>query len=312
MKALPSRSGFWANPLRFEPVSKKRCPAFNPLPGSRVDRNSRLARNQRRGAWHFKGLVVSDCGRSWMYFPATIAGQVQLPEWPVSQRTRKASAGRMPFACFSSIQQSCPASALGVRCASIRSRWTHPLAGSFATRVSTILVSSTSATATGMRRSTVSMRRTASVGCCAAGCGTVGCCAVGCGTVVSVVTGSCRMITARVASRALAISGCAHGRTAASIPAIGRKATSAGISSSAAINEAMTAPTMAVAPAGPWAHAEEDAVVEIAWSVEPDGCARIGSVIVVAVGANRLNTDVDDDLRVSDGHHGHGSEQCSR
>jgi hypothetical protein len=54
--------------------------------------------------------------------------------------------------------------------------------------------------------------------------------------------------------------------------------------------EAMTAPPMAIAPVSPRAHAEEDAVVEVARTVIPVRSAGVGSVIVVAPGAGGRRT----------------------
>jgi hypothetical protein len=71
-------------------------------------------------------------------------------------------------------------------------------------------------------------------------------------------------------------------------------AASAGIPSSSAIAEAMVAPAVAVAPTSPWTHAQENAVIEIARAIEADGGARVRCVVVVAVGAGRL--DADDNL----------------
>jgi hypothetical protein len=99
-------------------------------------------------------------------------------------------------------------------------------------------------------------------------------------------------------------------RRASVTPAIGCGTTSAGISSSAAAAETMVTPAVAIAPAGPWAHTQENAVVEVAWSVEADWSAGVGRIVVVAVGTNRWNTDIDDDLRFGRWRDGQGCEQC--
>jgi hypothetical protein len=52
--------------------------------------------------------------------------------------------------------------------------------------------------------------------------------------------------------------------TAACMSTVGDAACSAMVASSAIAAKAMAAPAVAITPAGPWAHAEEDAVIEIA------------------------------------------------
>jgi hypothetical protein len=69
---------------------------------------------------------------------------------------------------------------------------------------------------------------------------------------------------------------------------IGRITAPTVVSASTAIHEAIAAPTVAVAPARPRAHAQEDAVVEIARPVEADRSATIWRIVVIAIGANRL------------------------
>jgi hypothetical protein len=82
------------------------------------------------------------------------------------------------------------------------------------------------------------------------------------------------------------------------VSAAGRVAATAVIVSATVTAEAMAAPAVAIAPAGPGTHAQEDAIVEIARSVESHGGAGVGSVVVVAVRTDRLNPDVDDELSV--------------
>ena len=64
-------------------------------------------------------------------------------------------------------------------------------------------------------------------------------------------------------------------RCAACTSTIRRSTTSTVISSSSTAAEAMSAPTVAIAPTRPWAHAEKDAVIEIAWPVKANGCAGV-------------------------------------
>jgi hypothetical protein len=74
----------------------------------------------------------------------------------------------------------------------------------------------------------------------------------------------------------------------------------------------MLTPAVAIAPAGPWAHAQEDAAVKVARSVEAIGSAGVWSIVVIAVGADRLNADADFDLRLSRWRQGHAHNQsCS-
>ena len=89
----------------------------------------------------------------------------------------------------------------------------------------------------------------------------------------------------------------------------GRRTAAAAISSAAAVREAMGAPAVAVSPAGPGAHAEEDAVVEVARAVEAAGGAGVGSVVVVAPGANGLHPDADHYLSIGCRREGEGGEQ---
>ncbi len=107
----------------------------------------------------------------------------------------------------------------------------------------------------------------------------------------SCVPGMRTVITARSLSSAFAST-------------IGDAADSAVISSSAIIHEAMAAPTMAVAIACPWAHAHEDAIVEVARSVISYGCAGVRCIPVIAVRAGGLNINVNGDLCVRRRRHG--------
>jgi hypothetical protein len=66
----------------------------------------------------------------------------------------------------------------------------------------------------------------------------------------------------------------------------------------AVVVEAMSAPAVAIAPAAPWTHAQEDAVVEVSRSVIAHRCAGIRLVAIVAVRAVRLRTNIDIDLRL--------------
>jgi len=85
---------------------------------------------------------------------------------------------------------------------------------------------------------------------------------------------SCRGITARPAS--------VYYRHAAST--IPRVSMAANISSSSAAAEAMLTPAVSIAPVRPWAHAQKDAAIEIAWPIIAAGRAAVGCIAVVAVG----------------------------
>ncbi len=81
------------------------------------------------------------------------------------------------------------------------------------------------------------------------------------------------------------------------IASIGRGAAAATIASAATVTEAMAAPAVAIAPAGPWAHAQEDAVVEVPRTVKANGRAGVRCIVVVAVRTDGLNADVNHNLR---------------
>lgn len=124
-------------------------------------------------------------------------------------------------------------------------------------------------------------------------------------TTVSMPTATVRSAAVRCRSMRHAMA-CARARATAVVfssirrmLAISRAAHSSVVPSSAIAAEAMTSPAVAVTPAGPRTHAEEDAVVEIARSVIPPRCAGIRRISVVAVGTDRLNADVDGNLRTS-------------
>jgi hypothetical protein len=92
--------------------------------------------------------------------------------------------------------------------------------------------------------------------------------------------------------------------------AIGCWAAAAVIVSATIRGEAMAAPAVAVAPSSPWAHAQEDAVVEVSWPVIAVGRAGVWGVVVVAVLTNRLHTDADKNLGLSRWRQGQTGEQC--
>ena len=85
---------------------------------------------------------------------------------------------------------------------------------------------------------------------------------------------------------------------------------SAVVTSSAFIHKAMAAPTVAVAPSAPWAHAQKDAVVEVSRAVIAVGRAGVRRISVVAIGADWLNADVNHKLRLSSRRNSQAREQC--
>ena len=92
--------------------------------------------------------------------------------------------------------------------------------------------------------------------------------------------------------------------------AIGYTPRSAVIASSAFARKAMAAPAVAIAPAAPGAHAQENAVVEVPWPVVTIGRAGIRRIAVVAIRTAWLNADVNQNLRWSRWRQGQAGEQC--
>jgi len=86
--------------------------------------------------------------------------------------------------------------------------------------------------------------------------------------------------------------------SAAGVSTIGRLSASAVIAPAATTAEAMTAPAMVIAPACPWTHAQENAVVEVTRPVKSNGRAGVRCIVVVTVGTHRLNPDANDYLRI--------------
>jgi len=84
------------------------------------------------------------------------------------------------------------------------------------------------------------------------------------------------------------------------------------VASMAMIDVAMFAPAVGVAPAGPWAHAQEDAVVEVIRSVKALGGAAVGCGFVIAPLTNGWNTNFDGNLRANHWRQGQARKQCCR
>src|ERR1035437_1468239 len=79
----------------------------------------------------------------------------------------------------------------------------------------------------------------------------------------------------------------------------GRFAAPASITSSATVAEAMTTPTVAIAPAGPRTHAQKDAAIKVSRPVKSIGRAGVRFIVVIAVRTDGWNADVYDDLSLS-------------
>jgi hypothetical protein len=104
----------------------------------------------------------------------------------------------------------------------------------------------------------------------------------------------------------------AHSAAPTTVATVGDSARTAMIAASAFTAEAMPAPAMAIAPAAPRAHAQEDAVVEVSRPVITHGRALVRRVAVVTVRTDGLNADIDVDLRASRRRQGqaHSNDQC--
>jgi hypothetical protein len=101
--------------------------------------------------------------------------------------------------------------------------------------------------------------------------------------------------------------------TAARMSVVGNPTHPAVVASAAVTSKAMTAPAVTITPAGPGAHPQENAVVEIARTVVARRCALIGSISVVAVRANGLNPNVHRNLCLRCWRHRQPREQyCGR
>ncbi len=77
--------------------------------------------------------------------------------------------------------------------------------------------------------------------------------------------------------------------TSGKMAMVGSIAASAVVASAATPGEAMSAPAVAIAPPSPWAHTQEDPVIEISRSIVAIGRAGVGRVVVIAIGADWLN-----------------------
>ena len=97
----------------------------------------------------------------------------------------------------------------------------------------------------------------------------------------------------------------------AAIFVIAREATV--ISSTAGSDKAMASPTVVISPAGPWAHAQKDAVVEVARPVITNRGTGIRCIAVVAVRTDGWRTTyADGNLRIRFWRQGQGRKQsCS-
>jgi hypothetical protein len=208
------------------------------------------------------------------------------------------------------------------RCSSYRLPASTATAGMFTTAAASLSataatgLSTTAATASlSAAADTAGLSATAATGLAAAGTGmstaaATGLSAAGTGmsTAAAIMGSYCAWCAGLSAAARAGHATTAAGVTAAAagiVTAIGHAAAAAAISSAAILDEAMTAPAVAVAPASPWAHAQEDAVIEIPRSVKTHGSAGVGRVVVVAPGTDRLNANPNHDLRVGRWRQGH-------
>jgi hypothetical protein len=91
---------------------------------------------------------------------------------------------------------------------------------------------------------------------------------------------------------------------------IGLIAAASVIAPVAIIVEAMLAPAVTVTPACPWTHAKEDPVEEVSIVVKAYRRAGVGWIFVVAVRADRRNTDFDVNLCLCCRHKDQARKQC--
>ena len=121
-----------------------------------------------------------------------------------------------------------------------------------------------------------------------------------------------RMASATCASCTAAASGRTTAAAARCIAARCCFAAAAAIASATAVNEPMPTPAVAITPAGPGAHSQEDPVIEVSRPVKSIRRAGIRRIIVVAVFANRLNTNAyaNHNLSLCRRRQGHTREQC--
>jgi hypothetical protein len=80
--------------------------------------------------------------------------------------------------------------------------------------------------------------------------------------------------------------------------------------SPAFVHKAMAAPAVAVAPSAPWAHTQEDAVVEVSRPVIAVGRAGVWRIAVVAIRTDRLSANVNNKLSLSRRRNGQARDQC--
>jgi len=93
---------------------------------------------------------------------------------------------------------------------------------------------------------------------------------------------------------------------------LGLKAAAAVVAASALTMEAMLAPAVAIAPAGPGAHAEEDAIVEVPRPVKSIGRASVGRSFVIAPLTDGWNADFNGNLSFRGRHDDQARKQYYR
>jgi hypothetical protein len=96
------------------------------------------------------------------------------------------------------------------------------------------------------------------------------------------------------------------------IAATGCLSAAATIVSSTTVAETMAAPAVAVAPACPGTHAQEDAAVEVPRPVKAIGRAGVRRIVVIAVRTYGWSVDVNNNLSLSHWHQDKARQQrCS-
>ena len=127
-----------------------------------------------------------------------------------------------------------------------------------------------------------------------------------------------RTLTMNLSAATNAATVTAAGTNRAAAPAckaavIGGIPASAAIASAAAVNKPVPAPAVAIAPAGPWSHAQKDAIVKVSRPIKAHRRTGIRSVVVIAIRADRRNADPhsNHDLRWSGWRHGQPGKQGS-
>jgi hypothetical protein len=113
--------------------------------------------------------------------------------------------------------------------------------------------------------------------------------------------------------RCCGMAACSDCRAMPTVGCIGAAVSTAGnVPASSSAIEAMFTPAVAVAPVRPGAHAQEDAVIEIARPIEAARRAAVRCIVVIAIGTDRLNAYADRNLCAGGWRQDQGDEQSCR